>query len=244
MKVKLLDLNKTCDNMRIDINRIEKEEDIKLLKELKWNGFVFYQYDDEFDKERYEEVKAIAENYKLKVYSGVKIKTENSKELREKVKKFRNKCHIILVEGGVLKINRTAVEMHDVDILSTPELGRKDSGIDHVLARLASTHRVAIEINFKNLLNKDGYERARTLIFFRNNLKLAKKFDVPVVICTDAENKYQIKNPYDLRAFLNTLVEPLYAKKIMETTYKICDFRDYLMRDNVVRYGVEIIKDE
>ena len=149
-----------------------------------------------------------------------------------------------IVEGGILKINRTAVEMHDVDILSTPELGRKDSGIDHVLARLASTHRVAIEINLKNLLNKDGYERARTLIFFRNNLKLAKKFDVPVVICTDAENKYQIKNPYDLRAFLNTLVEPLYAKKIMETTYKICDFRDYLMRDNVVRYGVEIIKDE
>ncbi len=70
--------------MRVDINRIEKEEDIKLLKELKWNGFVFYQYDDEFSKERYEEVKVIAESYKLKVYSGVKIKTENSKELRDK----------------------------------------------------------------------------------------------------------------------------------------------------------------
>lgn len=77
--------------MRIDINRIEKEEDIKLLKELKWNGFVFYQYDDEFSKDRYEEVKAIAESYKLKVYSGVKIKTESSKQLRDKVKKFRNK---------------------------------------------------------------------------------------------------------------------------------------------------------
>ncbi|MCQ6254602.1 ribonuclease P protein component 3 [Methanocaldococcus sp.] len=229
--------------MRIDINRIKDEEDIKMLKELKWNGFVFYQYDYEFDKELFEKVKSIGESYKLKVYSGVKIKTENPKELRKKVKKFRNKCHIILVEGGILKINRASVEMHDVDILSTPELGRKDSGIDHVLARLASTHRVAIEINLKNLLSKDGYERARTLLFFRNNLKLAKKYDVPVVISTDAENKYQIKNPYDLRAFLNTLVDVNYSKKIMETTYKICEFRDYLMKDNVVRYGVEIIKE-
>jgi len=231
--------------MRIDINQIEKEEDIKLLKELNWDGFVFYQYDDEFDRKRYKHVEELAKNYNLKIYCGVKIKNcENLKELKNKVKRYRNKCHMILVEGGVLKVNRATVEMHEVDVLSTPERGRKDSGIDHTLARLASLHRVALEINFKNLLNKDGYERARTLLFFRNNLKLAKKFKVPVVISTDAETKYELKNSNDLRSFLNTIVDPDYAKEILTTTYKICDFREYLMRDNVIRWGVEILEEK
>ncbi len=226
----------------IDINRLEKEEDIKLFKSLHWKGFVYCQYDEEFSKEKYSNIKNIGESLGLKVYSGVKIRADNIKKLRKKVKKFRNKCHIILIEGGDLKINRASVEMHDVDILSTPELNRIDSGLDHVLTRLASEHRVAIELNFNYLLNKDGYERARQLIFFRRNLMLAKKYKTPVVIGSYSTNKYNIKSPYDLRAFLNTLVEKEYAKEIMNTLYKICEYREYLMNKNVVKYGVEIIE--
>ncbi|ENN95803.1 hypothetical protein J422_05673 [Methanocaldococcus villosus KIN24-T80] len=227
--------------MRIDLNRIDSEEGIKLLKELKWQGFVYYQYNN-FDKEKFLEVKEIAERYNLKVYSGIKLRDNNIKSLKNSIKKYRRKCHIILIEGGDIKINRFSCEQHNVDILSTPELNRKDSGMDHVLMRLASEHRVAIEINFRELLLKDGYERARLMLFFRRNLMLAKKYKTPVVVSTDATNIYEIKSPYDIRAFLNTLVEPEFAKKIMETLYKICEYRDYLMRDNVIRYGLEIIK--
>ncbi|WP_456472044.1 ribonuclease P protein component 3 [Methanocaldococcus sp.] len=226
-----------------DINRLEREEEIKLLKALKWKGFVYYNYDEEFSLDKYEEVKDIGERYNLKVFSGVKIKANSVRELTKKVKKFRKKCHIILVEGGDLKINRGAVEIHDVDILSTPELNRKDSGINHVLARLASEHRVALEINFRNLLTKDGYERARTLLFFRRNLMLAKKYKTPVVICSDATNIYEVKSLYDLRAFLNTLVDREFSREIILYNKKICEFREYLMRDNVIRYGVEVVED-
>ena len=90
------------------------------------------------------------------------------------VKKYRNKVDVVLVEGGIIKINRTALEMHDVDILSSPELNRRDCGIDHVLARLGSSHRVAIELNFKNLMDKKYYDRAKILWAFRRNLFLAK----------------------------------------------------------------------
>ncbi|WP_423793395.1 ribonuclease P protein component 3 [Methanocaldococcus indicus] len=229
--------------MVMDINTLNNEEDLKLFKKFNWNGFVYYQYCEDFSKDKYYEVSEIAKRLNLKVYCGVKIRAEKKKELRKKVKKFRDKCHIVMVEGGNLDINRYAVEMHDVDILSTPELNRLDSGIDHVLARFASEHRVAIEINFGYLLKKDAYERARQLIFFRRNLKLAKKYDTPVVVSTDCYDKYTIKNSYDIRAFLNTLVDREYSWKILTTLRKICEYREYLMNDNVVRYGVEIIKE-
>ncbi|WP_456418780.1 ribonuclease P protein component 3 [Methanocaldococcus infernus] len=226
-----------------DINRLERREELELLKKLRWKGFVYYMYDTEFSLEKFEEVKDTAESLNLKVFSGVKIRAEKVKELRKKIRKFRKKCHIVMVEGGNLKINREAVERHEVDILSTPELNRKDSGINHVLARLASEHRVAIEINFNELLHKDGYERARTINFFRRNLMLAKKYKAPVVICSDAKNIYEVKSLYDLRAFLNTLTEREFAKEILLYNKKICEFREYLSRKNVIRYGIEVVEE-
>ncbi|AEF97119.1 ribonuclease P protein component 3 [Methanotorris igneus] len=228
----------------VDINRIDNEEGIKRLKKMGWFGAIYTQYHDEFDEEKLNKVIELGEQYGLKIYSGIKIRTQSSKELRNLVRKYRNRFHLVLVEGGVEKVNRSALEMHDVDILSTPELNRKDSGIDHVLARLASVHRVAIELNFNEALTAKNYERARILMAFRRNLKLAKKFDAPVVISSDANDIYTIKSPYDLRAFLNTLVEPEYAKKIIETTYKIAEYRAYLKKKNVVRFGVEIVEDD
>ncbi|EHP83196.1 ribonuclease P protein component 3 [Methanotorris formicicus] len=228
----------------VDINRVDNEEGIKRLKKMGWYGVVYTQYHDELDEEKLNKVIEFGEDCGLKVYSGIKIRTQSSKELRNLVSKYRNKFHLVLVEGGIEKINRSALEMHDVDVLSTPELKRKDSGIDHVLARLASVHRVAIELNFNEALMAKNYERARILMAFRRNLKLAEKFDAPVVISSDANNIYSLKSPHDLRSFLNTLVKPEYAKRIIETTYKIAEYRAYLKKKNVIRFGVEIVADE
>jgi ribonuclease P/MRP protein subunit RPP1 len=228
----------------VDINHIFDEEGIKLLKELGWYGSVAVQHHDGYDNEKLECVKEYGEKHGLRIYSGIKIPSKSSKELSKVVKKYRNKVDIILVEGGVIKISRKALEMHDVDILSTPELNRRDNGIDHVLARLGSSHRVAIELNFKSLLEKKYYERARILWAFRRNLFLAKKYGTPVVISSGAENIYDIKSPNDLRSFLNTLtMDSNYSKNIMEMPYKIAEYRTYLRKNNVIRYGVEVVVD-
>ena len=111
----------------VDINHIFDEEGIKLLKELGWYGSVVVQYHENYDKSTFEEVKEYGEREGLRIYTGIKIRSESPKELVRYVKKFRNKVDVILVEGGILKINRQALELHDVDILSTPELNRRDS---------------------------------------------------------------------------------------------------------------------
>lgn len=226
----------------IDINYIFNERDIKLLKELGWYGSIFIQNHEEYDKKKLEEVKEYGKIYDLNIYSAIKIQSKSSKELLKYVKKYRDKIDIIMVEGGILKINRQALELHNVDILSTPELNRQDNGLDHILARLGSTHRVAIELNFKELLKKKHYERAKILWAFRRNILLAKKYDTPIVISSGAMDRYDIKSPNDLRSFLNTLTEDAnYSKHIMETTYKIVEYRTHLKKNNVIRYGLEII---
>ncbi|MBB6067484.1 ribonuclease P protein component 3 [Methanococcus maripaludis] len=226
-----------------DINHIFDEEGIKTLKRFGWDGSVAVQNHNEYSEEKINTAVEYGENCEFKVYSGVKISTKNQNEMEKAVKKYRNKVDILLVEGGDVKINRRVLEMNDVDILSTPELNRMDNGLDHILARLGSTNRVAIELNFGNLLKSKNYDRSKILWAFQRNLKLAKKYDTPVVISSGANDIYGIKAPGDLRGFLNTVADPLYSKKIIETTSKIIDYRLYLKNKNVLMPGLEIVEE-
>ena len=81
----------------------------------------------------------------VEILQGVEIKAKNPDELRRMVDRFRDMADIIIVAGGELDINRAACENPKVDILSTPEKQRRDSGIDHVMAKLAAENKVAID---------------------------------------------------------------------------------------------------
>lgn len=226
-----------------DINHIFDEKGIATLKRFGWDGTVAVQNHADYSDELIENAKKYGEENNILVYSGVKISSTNQNEIDKAIKRYRNRVEMIFVEGGDIKINRKALETNDVDVLSTPELNRNDNGLDHILTRLGSTNRVAIELNFSNLLKNKNYERSKVLWAFQRNLMLSEKYDTPVVLSSGASDIYGIKAPGDLRGFLNTLVDPLYAKKIMETTSKIVDYRLHLKKSNVLMYGLEVVEE-
>ena len=93
-----------------------------------------------------------------------------------RIKKLRDRADIIIVSGGNPKINRAAVENPRVDILAHPERGRKDSGLDNVMVKLATENGVAIELNFKFVLHSYKKIRYHLLAHMKNNIKLSKKY--------------------------------------------------------------------
>jgi len=101
----------------------------------------------------------------------------------------------LLVGGGDLRLNREAVETPEVDILTHPEFGRLDSGLNHIMMRLAKKNNVAIEINFRNILIESKNSRSKVLAKMQNNIKLAKKFHVPVILCSGAISHHEMRDP-------------------------------------------------
>src|SRR3989338_3397879 len=101
-------------------------------------------------KEIAKEIKALKEktSTKLEILQGVEIKAKNADEMRRMVDRFRDLADIIIVAGGDLEINRAACENSKVNILATPEKQRKDSGFDHVMAKLAAENKIAVELCF------------------------------------------------------------------------------------------------
>ncbi len=148
----------------------------------------------------------------------------------------------MIVRGGDLKVNRAACEDKRVDILSQPNRSRRDSGINHVLARKAAENSVAIEINLKILLKTNLRYRYRVLSQFRHIVELQRKFKFPLIITSSASFKYDLITPQDITAlsksFQMSFEESFDA--ISKIPQEIIEIND--LRDNFVVDGVRIME--
>jgi ribonuclease P/MRP protein subunit RPP1 len=138
------------------------------------------------------QIKEVSKKVGIEIFLG--FKATNIKELNF-LANIRREFDLLLVKGGDLSLNRAAVETPEVDILAHPELGRSDSGFNYVLAKLASKNDVAIEINFREILTSSGVTRSMVLSHMRENIKLAKKYKVPIVLCSGAISNWELRSP-------------------------------------------------
>ena len=148
--------------------------------------------------------------------SGVEIllglEAGNTKELRRLID-MRPMFDVLLVHGGDLRLNRAAVETKEVDILTHPERGRYDSGLNHVMAKLARKNDVAVEINFNEILNSTKKTRSRIMGYMSDNIELAKKYKMPIVVCSGAKSHWDMRDPLSLASMTEQLGMPLNKAK-------------------------------
>ncbi|WP_456420452.1 Ribonuclease P protein component 3, partial [Thermococcus sp.] len=111
--------------------------------------------------------------------------------------KNRNLKALLYVQGGDMRVNRTAIESK-VDALISPWFGRRDYGFDHTLAGMAGRRGVAIGFSLAPLLRANPYERALMLRFMAKVWELTKKYRVPRFITSSAESKWEVRSPRDL----------------------------------------------
>lgn len=133
------------------------------------------------------------------------LKPRNVSELGRLAPKARNKCEILAVHGGDYEINRAACENPMIDFLAHPELGRKDSGLDHITMRAAAENNVAVEINFREILETSRRSRVYILSAMRKNVRLAKKYNVPIVVSSGAISKWGLRGGRELAAVAHLL---------------------------------------
>ncbi|MGC8993435.1 MAG: ribonuclease P protein component 3 [Candidatus Aenigmatarchaeota archaeon] len=192
------------------------EDIVKTAKELGYKGIGFISYPLKKEEEEIlrAEVNRISNEYNFEIYVG--FEANNKLELKHLLNR-RRELDLILVRGGTNLMNRVAVENRGVDILTHPNHQRKDCGINHILARLAKENEVAIEINFREILNTEGLIRKNVLANHAEIIRLYKKFKFPLIVSSGALSHWQIKDPKVLISYLVTLgLEMSEAKKALK----------------------------
>lgn len=107
------------------------------------------------------------------------IQEDNFERARKKIKE--NKDKTIIFSSNKDELNRKILEKEKIDILLLNQKGRKDfqkqrnSGFNHVLAKIAKKNNVAIGINFDEIINAKAKEKAEILARIKQNIKLCNK---------------------------------------------------------------------
>jgi ribonuclease P/MRP protein subunit RPP1 len=219
------------------------QANLDIVKEAERLGFVGISltYDFEDYKSGFKEFKEIEKNCTIQLKKCLEVTCKNPEEMKKKVQKSRKKADIVMVRGGDLKINRAACEYRGVDILSQPYRGRRDTGINHVLARKAAENDVAVEINLSTFLKTNLRYRYRVISQFRHIVGLSRKYNFPIILTSNARTKYDLRNPQDIfalsRCFGMTMDESFNA--ISTAPEHIIERNDN--RNSYVMDGVRII---
>lgn len=176
------------------------KELINEAERLGYAGIALTSYFEDYNNDFFNEFEEIEQSTNLILKKCIEISCKNPEELKKKVQKSRKKVDIVMVRGGDLKVNRAACEDRRVDVLSQPYRSRRDTGLNHVLARKAAENNVAIEINLKFFLKTNLRYRYQVISQYRHIMDLQRKFEFPIIITSNSNSKYDLRTPQDIIA--------------------------------------------
>ena len=178
----------------------------------------------------------------FEVFRGIELVEENPSKLHGLIGKFRKSVDVLIVHGGSENVNRAALENPKVDILNHPAFD-KSSGLNQVLAKAAAENNVAIGLTLRSLLHSRGPRRVRLLSDLRANLDLTRKYDVSLVLSSDAMSCFDLRSPMDALALAEVCgLEEDEALEAMTTVPERIISRNRL-GPGYIREGVEVLEE-
>lgn len=143
----------------------------------------------------------------LDLISRVSLRPSNVNDLTKSLRRIRRKYVIIAVECHSKNVARQAAKDNRVDILNFPVSisARRKVRFDRQEASLAGRANCAYEVNVSDLLGVGPLILSRLFSMFRDEVENAKRYDVPVIVSSGADEPLMMRDPRSLAAVLSLL---------------------------------------
>jgi RNase P/RNase MRP subunit p30 len=122
-----------------------------------------------------------------------------------KDKKFKSKVGFV---GGDDVLNRRAVESLNIDYLVSPEvltgkdnLKQRDSGLNHVVAKMAKEKGILIVVDFGEIALMNGKAKAERIARIMQNVKICRKVGCGIRIGSFGKSKKGVVDEFGRKAF-------------------------------------------
>ena len=142
------------------------------------------------------------------------IQEKTFEKARNEIRKNLNKK--VIFSSNDDDLNRKILEKEKIDIFMPLLADRKDfqkqrnSGLNHVLAKIAKKNNVRIGINPDEIINSNIKEKAKVLARVRQNIRLCNKNKLKMQFVFSDKNKRDI---HDLKALGLVLGMPTWMTK-------------------------------
>ncbi len=189
-------------------------------------------------------IKKICYNFSLDLVSRVDLFPKSPRDLIQDLRQLRRRFELISVHCRTKPVARQAAKDHRVDLLVFSSTEPKERFFDLAEARLASQSLTALEVGITPLLRYSGFLRVRLLSCLRREVAIAKKLEIPIVICSDAKSVHEMRGPHEITC-LTTLfdMDEMIAKKALTNTpWKIVKRNRKKLDPNHIAKGIYIIQ--
>ena len=114
----------------------------------------------------------------------------NLKDIEKTKREIKQSKKPILVKAQDDNFNRSILEYGKFDILVFPQTEKSakdkakqlDSGLNHVLAAIASKNKVSIGIDLDEIRKLEKKDKAKTLARLSQNIKICRKAKVKIIL--------------------------------------------------------------
>ena len=182
-----------------------EEKFMELAKKLHFDSVIFlYKISNK------EEIIGIKNKLKNNAKFGLLLNSKN-------IKDYKKDIRIIKAEENIRPIieHNKDIIIYDLELTGKRDfIHHRNSGLNHVLATIAHTHNIKVAFNLNSLLNMENKN-----IFARisQNIRLCRKYKIPMVIGSFAATPYEMRNYYDLVSLFKILgMTTLEIKKSFE----------------------------
>jgi len=122
------------------------------------------------------------------------ISTTNLEQAKKLINKSKEKPLIIQAQSDIF--NRKILEYGKFDILLSPETGNRrdkikslDSGLNHVLAKIATKNKIAMGIDLENISKLDKKDKAIRIARIKQNIAVCKKAKTKIKLLNYKDKK-------------------------------------------------------
>jgi len=148
--------------------------------------------------------------------SYIIIKENDFQKARKKIREFKKENKDIIFSSGDDELNRKVLEKEDIDVFLINLASRKDrmkqrdSGFNHVLAKIAKKNGVSIGINIDEVISSKGKEKSEILARIRQNIKICNKNKLKMTFISKSTEK---ADTYNLKSLGLVLGMPTWMTK-------------------------------
>ena len=144
-----------------------------------------------------ERIRKICSEVDLDFVSRIDLEPLNTMDLLKSLSLFRRKVEIISVKCNSKSVARQAAKDRRVDILSFSHLDMRKRFFDSAEAELASSASALLEFDLAPLISLYGFQRIRLLSKMRIEVLTAKKYGVPIILSSGADDVRFLRKPGD-----------------------------------------------
>lgn len=151
---------------------------------------------------------------KVKKMKTILIQENNFMKARNEIRKNPDKK--VIFSSNDDELNRKVLEKEKINILLINQKNRKDfqkqrnSGLNHVLAKIAKRSNVSIGINFDEIIGSKGKEKSNIIARIKQNIMLCNKNRLEMKFVHSSKNQRDI---HDIKALGLVLGMPTWMTK-------------------------------